>query len=95
MGLHPDPGELAKIGIRVSATKIRTLLRANGIGPAPRRDGPTWSQFLRSQAEGILALDFFTAETVLLRTIYVLFAIHRAPAACTSSASPGTRTRRG
>jgi transposase InsO family protein len=69
-------GELAKLGIRVSATKIRTLLRANGIGPAPRRDGPTWSQFLRSQAEGILALDFFTAESVLLRTTYVLFAIH-------------------
>jgi len=69
-------GELAKLGIGVSATKIRTLLRANGIGPAPRRDGPTWSQFLRSQAEGILALDFFTAESVLLRTIYVLFAIH-------------------
>jgi hypothetical protein len=69
-------GELAKLGIRVSATKIRTLLRANGIGPAPRRGGPTWSQFLRSQAEGILAFDFFTAETVLLETIYVLFAIH-------------------
>jgi transposase InsO family protein len=69
-------GELAKLGIRVSATKIRTLLRANGIGPAPRRDGPTWSQFLRSQGEGILALDFFAVETVLLRTIYVLFAIH-------------------
>ncbi len=33
-------GELAKLGIRVSATKIRTLLRANGLGPAPRRDGP-------------------------------------------------------
>ena len=41
-------GELAKLGIRVSATKIRTLLRANGLGPAPRRDGPTWSEFLRS-----------------------------------------------
>lgn len=36
-------GELAKLGIRVSATKIRTLLRANGLGPAPRRSGPTWS----------------------------------------------------
>jgi hypothetical protein len=69
-------GELAKLGIRVSATKIRTLLRANGIGPAPRRHGPTWSTFLRSQAEAILALDFFTAETVFLQTLYVLFAIH-------------------
>jgi hypothetical protein len=68
-------GELAKLGIRLSATKIRTLLRANGLGPAPRRAGPTWSKFLRSQAEGILALDFFTAETLMLRTLYVLFAI--------------------
>jgi len=68
-------GELAKLGIWVSATKIRTLLRANGLGPAPRRDGPTWSEFLRSQADAILALDFFTTESVLLRTLYVLFAI--------------------
>jgi putative transposase len=60
----------------VSATKIRTLLRANGPGPAPRRDGPTWSMFLRSQAGAILALDFFTVETIVLRTLYVLFAIH-------------------
>lgn len=48
-------GELAKLGIRISATKIRTPLRANGLGPAPRRDGPTWSEFLGSQAKGILA----------------------------------------
>ncbi|MGH3452703.1 MAG: integrase core domain-containing protein [Haloechinothrix sp.] len=68
-------GELAKLGIRVSATKIRTLLRGNGLGPAPRRDGPTWSEFLRSQARVILALDFFTVETLMLRTLYVLFAI--------------------
>jgi hypothetical protein len=45
-------GELAKLGISVSATKIRTLLRANGLGLAPRRNGPTWSEFLRSQATG-------------------------------------------
>jgi putative transposase len=68
-------GELAKLGIRVSATKIRTLLRVNGVGPAPRRDGPTWSEFLRAQAKGILAFDFFTVETLMLRTLYVLFAI--------------------
>jgi putative transposase len=68
-------GELRKLGIRVSATTIRSLLRANGLGPAPRRDGPTWNQFLRAQARGILALDFFTAETLWLRTLYVLFAI--------------------
>jgi putative transposase len=68
-------GELGKLGIRVSATKIRTLLRGSGLGPAPRGSGPTWSEFLRSQARGILALDFFTAETLWLRTLFVLFAI--------------------
>jgi putative transposase len=68
-------GELLKLGVRVSATKIRTLLRATGLGPAPRRCGLTWSEFLRAQARGILALDFFTVETAWLRTLYVLFAI--------------------
>ena len=72
-------GELAKLGIRVSATKIRTVLRTNGLGPAPRGDAPTWREFLRSQAEGILALDFFTVETITLATMYVLFAIHLGP----------------
>jgi putative transposase len=68
-------GELLKLGVRVSATKIRTVLRAKGLGPAPRRGGPTWTEFLRSQAQGILAFDFFTIETLMLRTLYVLFAI--------------------
>jgi hypothetical protein len=51
----------------VGATTIRTLLRRHGLGPAPRRTGPTWSEFLRAQAEGILACDFFTAETIGIR----------------------------
>src|SRR6266545_179625 len=68
-------GELRKLGIRVGATTIRTLLRRNGLGPAPRRNGPTWSEFLRAQARGVLACDFFSVETVFLRTLYVLFFI--------------------
>jgi putative transposase len=68
-------GELAKLGIRVSATTIRTLLRRDGLGPPAHRSGPTWSQFLRSQAHGVLACDFFTVETVWLRTLFVLFVI--------------------
>ena len=68
-------GELLKLGVRVSATAIRTVLRRHGLGPAPRRGGPSWSEFLRSQAHGILAFDFFTVETAWLGTLYVLFAI--------------------
>jgi transposase InsO family protein len=56
-------------------TTVRTILLRNGLDPAPRRAGPTWSEFLRSQAAGILACDFFTVETIRLRTIFVLFFI--------------------
>jgi putative transposase len=65
-------GELRKLGIRVAATTIRTLLRTARLGPAPRRIGPTWTEFLRAQADGIIACDFFTVETAWLRTLYVL-----------------------
>jgi len=65
-------GELRKLGIKVAATTIRTLLRRHGLGPAPRRTGPTWAQFLRAQAEGIVACDFFMVETIRLQTLYVL-----------------------
>ena len=68
-------GELRKLGIRVGATTIRTLLRRQGLGPAPRRSGPTWMQFLRAQAAAIVACDFFTVETIWLQTLYVLFFI--------------------
>jgi hypothetical protein len=50
-------GELRKLGIRVDATTIRTLLRRHGPGPPPRRSGPTWARFLKAQAEGIVACD--------------------------------------
>jgi hypothetical protein len=48
-------GELLKLGITVSATTIANVLRRGGLGPAPRRIGPTWSEFLRAQAFAILA----------------------------------------
>jgi len=64
-------GELLKLGVRVSATTIATVLRRAGLGPAPRR-GPTWREFLHQQAAGILACDFLTVETITLKTLYVL-----------------------
>ncbi len=68
-------GELRKVGIRVGATTIRRLLVSVGLGSAPRRSVPSWSGFLRAQAEGMLACDFFTVETITLKTLYVLFFI--------------------
>jgi hypothetical protein len=68
-------GELRKLGIRVGASTVQRILRPACLGPAPRRSGPTWSQFLRQHARGVLACDFFTVETAFLRTLFVLFFI--------------------
>jgi len=64
-------GELAALGIRVAPPTVWQILKDAGIGPAPRRDGPGWAAFLRSQAQGILALDFFTADLLNGTKVYV------------------------
>jgi transposase InsO family protein len=61
--------------VRVSATSVRRVLRRHGLGPAPGRGGPTWAQFLRAQASGLLATDFFTVQTVGLTRLYVPFVV--------------------
>jgi putative transposase len=68
-------GECRKLGVRASATSVRRILRRHRLGPAPRRSGPSWTAFLRSQAGGILACDFLTVETVGLTRLYVLFVV--------------------
>jgi transposase InsO family protein len=68
-------GELRKLGIRVGASTVRRILRRAGLGPAPRRIGPTWTEFLRAQGRGVLACDFLTVQTVFLKTLYVLIFI--------------------
>ena len=68
-------GELVKLGHPIAASTVWQILHDAGIGPAPRRAGPTWQQFLTAQARGILAVDFVHVDTVLLRRIYALIVI--------------------
>jgi putative transposase len=74
-GYQRISGELSKLGLSVSPSTVRRLLARAGLGSAPRRSGPSWREFLRAQAASIVACDFFTVETALLRRYYVLFFI--------------------
>jgi putative transposase len=65
-------GELQRLGIAVSATAVRKLLKAAGLPPAPQRTRMTWRAFLRQHAAMTLACDFFTVETAWLKRLYVL-----------------------
>jgi putative transposase len=71
-------GELAGLGYQVAASTGWSILKRAGIDPAPRRDGPSWRQFLHGQARGILATDFFCVDTLLLQRLYVLFVVEHA-----------------
>ena len=71
-------GELAGLGVKVAASTVWEILKNAGIDPAPRRTGAAWSQFLRSQAEAILACDFFTADLPGGTRAYVLAVIEHA-----------------
>ena len=68
-------GELKGLGIPVSATTVRTWLRAAGLGPSGTRRGITWREFVRTHRHSLLAVDFFTVETLWLQRLYVLFFI--------------------
>ena len=74
-GYQRIQGELKRLSVQVSATTIRTILRRHGLDPAPRHTTTSWRAFLRQQAAGIVACDFFTVDTVWLRRLYVLFFI--------------------
>jgi putative transposase len=68
-------GELVRLGHPIAASTVWQILHDAGIGPAPRRTGPTWKQFLTAQARGILAVDFVHVDTVLLHRLYALIVI--------------------
>jgi putative transposase len=74
-GYQRIQGELLRLRVQVSATAIRTTLRRHGLDPAPRPMATTWRAFLRQQAAGIVACDFFIVDTIWLRRLYVLFFI--------------------
>ena len=71
-------GELAGLGVKIAASTVWEILKKAGIDRAPRRSGPAWSQFLRSQAEAILACDFFTVDLLDGTQAYVLAVIEHA-----------------
>ncbi|MFE5587144.1 integrase core domain-containing protein [Kitasatospora sp. NPDC056531] len=68
-------GELAALGIKVAASIVWEILREHGIPPAPERQGTTWADFLRSQAEALLACDLFETRTLTGARLYVFAAI--------------------
>ena len=68
-------GELVRLGHTIAASTVWQILHDAGIGPPPRRTGPTWKQFLIARARGIIAVDFVHMDTVLLRRIYALIVI--------------------
>jgi putative transposase len=66
---------LRQLGYRIGASTVWAVLQRAGVDPAPKRSAASWRQFLRAQANSVVAVDFFTVDTVFLRRLYVLFVI--------------------
>jgi putative transposase len=77
-GYQRIKGELAGLGLSVSASSVRRVLRAHQILPAPRRASTTWSSFIRHQASGIVACDFFSVDSVWLTRYYIVVVVRPA-----------------
>jgi transposase InsO family protein len=74
-GYRRIQGELGKLGVLLAASTIAQIMKDHNLGPAHRRSGPTWREFLRAQASGMLATGFFHVDTVGGRRFYALFVI--------------------
>ena len=74
-GYQRIAGELKGLGLVVSPTTVRNWLRDAGVGPVGTRRGMTWREFVRIHRKSLLAVDFFTVETIWLQRLYVLFFI--------------------
>ena len=77
-GYRKITGELAGLGQKAGAATVWPILRKAGIDPVPRRSGPSWSQLRRTQADGILAGDFFHAGTITLTRLYCFAVVEHA-----------------
>src|SRR5207245_5207999 len=98
LGYQRLVGELKGLGGVVSTTTVRNVLREEHAGPAGGRPGPSWRQFLQSQAKSLIAVDFFTVDTIWLRRLDVLFFIEVASrrvhfAGCTAHPDDGWVTQ--
>ncbi|MEV5543725.1 helix-turn-helix domain-containing protein [Saccharopolyspora shandongensis] len=71
-------GELLILGVKVAASTVWEILQTAGIDPAPERNSSTWADFLRSQADALLACDFFETITLSGARMYVLAVIEHA-----------------
>jgi putative transposase len=71
-------GELLVLGVRVAASTVWEILQEAGIDPAPERASSTWADFLRSQADALLACDFLETVTLIGTRMYVLAVIEHA-----------------
>jgi putative transposase len=94
-------GELKGLGLVVSATTVRAWLRKAGLGPVGRRGGMTWREFVRAHRRSLLAVDFFTVETIWRQRLSVMFFIelesrrvHRAGCPANPSAAWATQQAR-
>jgi len=68
-------GELHRLGQAIAASTVWKILRAAGFDPRRDRTGPSWSEFIRSQAKAVIATDFACVDTAVLRRFHVLFVI--------------------
>ncbi|WP_203980094.1 integrase core domain-containing protein [Planotetraspora silvatica] len=77
-GYQRIAGQIASLGRKVSPATVWTIVKKAGFDPAPRRSGPTWAQFLKAQASGFLACDFFHVETITLARLYCFAVVEHA-----------------
>jgi putative transposase len=86
VGYRTVHGELCRPGPQVSESTVRRILCARRRRRAPPNADASWRAFVRAQAHGLLACDFFHVDTIFLKRLYVLFVMDVTTRTCTSSA---------